>query len=61
MCISLGLTGLLQSLACLVVFGLYLGLILALIPVEEAELRRAYGEPYAGYRRQTNALIPRLF
>lgn len=61
LCISLGLAGLLQSLACLAVFGLYLVLIVTLIPVEEAELLRAYGQLYALYRRHTGALIPHLY
>ena len=54
--ISLGLAGLLQSVVLLALFGLYLGLIVGLIPVEEEGLCRAYGEQYIVYRRTVRRL-----
>lgn len=56
--IALGLAGLTQSLACLAVFAIYAVLIGLLIPVEEAALRRAYGEQYAAYQRRVGGLLP---
>ncbi len=56
--ISLGLACLIQSLAFLVVFCVYLGLIALLVPFEEEGLRRAYGDQYAAYQRKTKRLIP---
>jgi protein-S-isoprenylcysteine O-methyltransferase Ste14 len=55
---ALGLGLALQSLACLVVFGIYLVMLNALMPLEEAELRSAYGETYEGYARTVPRLIP---
>ena len=59
--ISLGLVCLLQSWAFLAVFGIYLVLILILIPAEEAGLRQAYGGQYDVYRLKTKKLIPFVF
>jgi protein-S-isoprenylcysteine O-methyltransferase Ste14 len=56
--ISLGLACLTQSWAFLGVFGVYLVLILLLIPREEQGLRKAYGEPFLVYQRKTGTLIP---
>jgi len=58
--IALGLACLTQSMACLGAFAVYLGLILALIPVEETSLLAAYGESYAQYRRKVGKLLPFL-
>ena len=58
LCIALGLALLIQSLACLAVFGIYLVLMIRLIPVEEEEMQRAYGEAYRAYRKKTARLIP---
>jgi protein-S-isoprenylcysteine O-methyltransferase Ste14 len=57
LCISAGLTLLVQSWVLLGVFLLYLVLILRLIPLEEERLLRAYGEQYEAYRRRTRALV----
>lgn len=59
--ISLGLAGLVQSGAFFGVFCIYLVLILPLIPIEEAGLRKAYGEAYAVYRQKTKRLIPFVY
>lgn len=59
--IALGLACLLQSLAILAVFAVYLALILLLVPVEEAGLQKKYGEPYAAYRRRSKKLVPFLY
>ena len=56
--ISLGLTFLTQSLACLAVFCIYLVLILLLIPVEENGLQQVYGQQYTAYQQRTRKLIP---
>ncbi len=56
--ISLGLACLIQSLAFLAVFCIYLVLILLLVPMEEDKLQKAYGEQYARYRETTGKLIP---
>lgn len=61
LCISLGLACLVQSLICLAVHGLYLVLILGLIPIEEQGLRRAYGEGYAAYKKDVRALVPFVY
>jgi protein-S-isoprenylcysteine O-methyltransferase Ste14 len=59
--IALGLALLTQSLACLAVFGIYLVLILLLIPMEEQGLQRAYGSQYIAYRQKVRKLIPFVF
>ena len=59
--ISLGLACLSQSWACFGVFYVYFVLVLLLIPVEEEGLQRAYGEPYAVYRRTVKRLVPLLY
>jgi protein-S-isoprenylcysteine O-methyltransferase Ste14 len=56
--ISLGLACLIQSWACFELFVIYFVLILLLIPMEENELRKAYGEQYSAYQQNTSALIP---
>ncbi|MBZ5589287.1 MAG: isoprenylcysteine carboxylmethyltransferase family protein [Acidobacteriia bacterium] len=58
--ISLGLACVVQSLACLSVFCVYVGMMICLIPFEEAGLRQAYGERYAAYRREVHCLVPFL-
>jgi protein-S-isoprenylcysteine O-methyltransferase Ste14 len=59
--ISLGLSFLVQSWAFLGVFGIYLCLILLLIPMEEHGLRKAYGERYETYQQKTSKLIPFVY
>jgi protein-S-isoprenylcysteine O-methyltransferase Ste14 len=59
--IALGLACLVQSLAFLAVFCIYLALIARLIPAEEEKLQRAYGERYRAYRRKVRALVPYLY
>ena len=61
LCISFGLVCLIQSLAYLVVLCIYLVLISLLIPIEEKELQRVYGEQYITYRRKGKKLIPCLY
>jgi len=56
--ISLGLACLIQSWAFFGVFCIYLALILLLIPREEIELRKAYGEQYVSYQQKTRKLVP---
>ena len=56
--ISFGLASLTQSWALLGVFGLYLMLILLLIPLEEDRLRQSYGKQYIPYQQKTRKLIP---
>lgn len=59
--IAMGLALLTQSLACLVVFGIYLLLISLLIPVEEKALEQAYGRSYREYQHKVRKLIPLLY
>jgi len=59
--ISLGLACLIQSLAFLSVFCIYLVLILLLIPAEEEGLRRAYGQEYLAYQKKVKRLVPLFF
>jgi protein-S-isoprenylcysteine O-methyltransferase len=59
--ISFGLACLTQSLALVCVFCVYLVLIFLLIPLEEDELRKAYGEQYVSYQRKTRRLIPLVY
>ena len=56
--ISLGLALLLQSLAFLRVFTVYLVLVLLLIPTEEEKLLQCYGGEYLEYRKRTQRLLP---
>ena len=58
--ISFGLALLIQSVAFFVVFLIHLGLILGLIPLEERELREAYGATYIDYQKKTRALVPAI-
>jgi protein-S-isoprenylcysteine O-methyltransferase Ste14 len=59
--ISLGLACLLPSALFVSIFCIYLALILRLIAIEEAGLRRAYGEMYASYQKETKKLIPYVY
>jgi protein-S-isoprenylcysteine O-methyltransferase Ste14 len=59
--ISLGLAFLIQSWAFFSVFCIYVVLILLLIPVEEQELRKAYGTQYDDYQHKTGKLIPFVY
>jgi protein-S-isoprenylcysteine O-methyltransferase Ste14 len=61
LCISLGLACLLQSWAFLAVFVIYLVLLSGLIPVEEAGLQQAYGEPYRAYQQRVRKLVPFVY
>jgi len=59
--ISLGLACLIQSWAFLCVFCIYLVLIFPLIPMEEDELQKAYGEQYGAYQQKTRKLVPFVY
>jgi protein-S-isoprenylcysteine O-methyltransferase Ste14 len=59
--ISLGLACLIQSWSFFCVFGVYLLLIIMLIPVEEDGLRKAYGEQYLAYQQRVSKLIPFVY
>jgi protein-S-isoprenylcysteine O-methyltransferase Ste14 len=59
--ISLGLACLIQSWAFFGVFGLYLGLLFLLIPMEEEGLQIAYGKRYGAYQQETRRLIPLVY
>lgn len=59
--ITLGLIGLLQSWIFVGVLGIYLVLIIPLISMEEAGLRKAYGPPYSAYQQKTRKLIPFVY
>ena len=61
LCISLGLSLLIQSAAFLGVFVIYLVLILQLIPAEEIELEKAYGAEYIRYEHKTRKLVPIIY
>lgn len=61
LCIALGLACLIESLGCLGAFIIYCILILLLIPVEEENLLRAYGEQYALYQQKVKKLLPLVF
>ncbi len=61
LCLALGLSCMTQSLACFAIFGIYLLLIVRLIELEEAELRRAYGDQYRLYQRDVHKLVPRVY
>ena len=57
----LGLACLIQSWPVFCMFCIYLVLILLLIPLQEDELRRAYGEQYGAYRQKTRKRIPFVY
>jgi protein-S-isoprenylcysteine O-methyltransferase Ste14 len=59
--ISLGLACLTQSWAFLGVFGVYLILILLLIPVEEEGLGQAYAKQYIPFQRKVKKIIPFVY
>jgi len=59
--ISLGLACLIQAWAFLGVFCIYIVLIFLLIPGEEKELQKAYGEQYGAYQQKTRELIPFVY
>ncbi len=59
--IALGLACLVQSLAFLAVFVIYLVLALPMIPLEEQGLQQAYGNEYAAYRKRTKLLVPAIY
>jgi protein-S-isoprenylcysteine O-methyltransferase Ste14 len=61
LCLALGLSLMTQSLVCFVVFGIYLLLIVRLIDLEEAKLRRAYGDQYRLYQRNVRKLVPHVY
>jgi protein-S-isoprenylcysteine O-methyltransferase len=61
LCIALGLACLIQSLAFLSVFCIYVILILLLVPAEEEGLRRAYGEQYSAYQQEVKRIVPLLY
>jgi protein-S-isoprenylcysteine O-methyltransferase Ste14 len=61
LCISLGLACLIQSLAFLSVFCIYVVLITLLVPAEEEGLRRAYGEQYIAYQQKVKRIIPLFY
>jgi protein-S-isoprenylcysteine O-methyltransferase Ste14 len=61
LCIASGLACLLQSVAYLTVFCIYLVLILLLIPAEENGLQKKYGEQYLTYQRDVKKLIPLFY
>jgi protein-S-isoprenylcysteine O-methyltransferase Ste14 len=59
--ITVGLIGLLQSWMFVGVLCTYLVLIIPLISLEEAGLRKVYGPPYSAYQRKTQKLIPFVY
>jgi len=61
LCISLGLACLIQSLAFLSVFCIYVMLIILLVPGEEEGLRRAYGEQYIAYQQKVKRIAPLFY
>ncbi len=61
LCISLGLACLVQSLAAFALFCVYLVLIIALIPLEEDGLGRAYDTSYLSYQRKVKKLVPLIY
>jgi len=61
LCISLGLACLIQSLAFLSVFCIYVVLIVLLVPAEEEGLRRAYGEQYLAYQQKVKRIVPLFY
>lgn len=61
LCISLGLACLIQSLAFLSVFCIYVVLIILLVPGEEEGLRRAYGKQYIAYQQKVKRIVPLFY
>ena len=61
LCISLGLACLIQSLAFLSVFCIYVVLIILLVPAEGEGLRRAYGEQYITYQQKVKRIVPLFY
>jgi protein-S-isoprenylcysteine O-methyltransferase Ste14 len=59
--LSSGLAFLTQSVAILALFGVYVALLLWLIPYEEEGLRRAYGDEFFAYQKRVKKLIPLLY
>lgn len=59
--IALGLALLVQSVAVLGVFGIYVILLAQLIPVEEHTLSTAYGDQYGAYQRETKKIVPFVY
>ncbi len=59
--IALGLSLAIQSAAFFVVFLSYVALMVGLIPLEERELQKAYGNRYEAYREKTKMLIPSIY
>jgi protein-S-isoprenylcysteine O-methyltransferase Ste14 len=59
--LSAGLCCLTQSGAAVCVFCGYLAVIFVLIPLEEAGLQQAYGEPYAAYQQRVPRLLPWVY
>ena len=59
--IAFGLATLLQSGAVACVFGIYVVLILMLIPLEERGLQGAYGPRWDDYRGRTKRLVPFVY
>jgi protein-S-isoprenylcysteine O-methyltransferase Ste14 len=57
----LGLACLIQSLAFLSVFCIYVVLIILLVPAEEEGLRRAYGEQYIAYQQKVKRIVPLFY
>jgi protein-S-isoprenylcysteine O-methyltransferase Ste14 len=58
---ALGLALLVQSLAIMALFVVLLGLVLLLLPIEERQLARAYGDEYERYCRRVKRLVPFVY
>lgn len=61
LCFDLGLFLMTQSGLLLLLFGLLLGVVLLLLPVEENQLGTAYGDQYEKYRKKVRALVPLVY
>ena len=61
MFLLLGFTVMLNSVFGFLIMLLYVPLILARIPFEEAMLKEAYCQQYADHERRTKKLIPLLY
>lgn len=59
--ISLGLALLIQSWIYWGFFGIYLLLIILLIPMEEKGLEKVYGQQYTAYQQNVRKLIPFVY